>query len=934
MLHLRLFGPAELFDDNATVDASVLARPKRLALLAYLVAARPQGFHRRDTLLGMFWSELDQERGRAALRQALYTLRQSLPDGLIVTRGDGEVGIDYSLIDCDVIQFNRLRATNPDAALDVYRGDLLQGFFVSESPAFERWLEEERARLRHEAGGAAWEIAERVRADEPERAVAWARRAVALDPFNEDALRRLMRLFADANQHASALQVYQDFERFLERELETAPSQATQQLAESLRTPPKRNGSGNGNGNGNGGSATYAQTEPPHEGVAKRPRVRNFVIAAVLVLLATAGAFRLISAFDPAPVVAVGVIRTHGAHADTLGPVLRDMLATSLARVDGLTVLSNSAVVERMEDPKGGQSAAEAARHLGAERLLEGVLQPTLTGNYRLSLQWVELSNGHIQPAASIEEKHPFELVDAATTELARGLGKDAPSLRFASVSTNSFTAYRLYEEGLRQFYRGERNTARRFLADAVREDSMFAMAQWYYSRSLDYPLNVETSARAMRLAERASDRERLIIRASWLAEMDDPRTAAVAETLSIRYPAEPDGPLLLGRALLYSGDFLAAIPHLRRVVSMDSASLQSTSTRCRACDAMSEIATALGYADSAAALLRFTTTWTRAYPQSTPAWSAHTFALFMNGRTQDALRARERTIALPPFNYGDQFHSEIHIRAGNFEAADRILLERMQSSDRDLRSDGYWIYALSLRNQRRYSDALRVARLLRQANAKEPGNNPIYAAIAEAQVLLESGQPARAAALFDSIGNARFTNTSAARNARAYIGAYTRAAEAHFLAGDTVAVKRHLTDMEKWSAQTSFAFARKQHHFIRGLLYLARRDTTQAIGELRRAIVSPTHGTLRINYHLANALIETGRPREAVPYLNAALRGTVGGGGYSTPHRDLHEQAARAWRAAGVPDSALVHEAWLDRLRTYRAQPLVVEIADGFVDE
>ena len=44
----------------------VVVQPKRLALLAYL--ALTPGYHRRDTLLGLLWPELDTGPARRALR--------------------------------------------------------------------------------------------------------------------------------------------------------------------------------------------------------------------------------------------------------------------------------------------------------------------------------------------------------------------------------------------------------------------------------------------------------------------------------------------------------------------------------------------------------------------------------------------------------------------------------------------------------------------------------------------------------------------------------------------------------------------------------------------------------------------------------------------------------------------------------------------------
>jgi serine/threonine-protein kinase len=77
MVEFRLLGSVDLKGSDGQALRSVLAQPKRVALLAYLAVARPNGYHRRDKLLGLFWPESDQEHGRAALRKALYFLPAS-----------------------------------------------------------------------------------------------------------------------------------------------------------------------------------------------------------------------------------------------------------------------------------------------------------------------------------------------------------------------------------------------------------------------------------------------------------------------------------------------------------------------------------------------------------------------------------------------------------------------------------------------------------------------------------------------------------------------------------------------------------------------------------------------------------------------------------------------------------------------------------------
>src|SRR5262249_5574680 len=90
-LTLRVLGAVSLTGREGA--EALLAQPKRAALLIYLATARPNGHHRRDRLVSMFWPEHDQDHARAALRKALYAIRQTLGDDILVTRGDEEVAV-------------------------------------------------------------------------------------------------------------------------------------------------------------------------------------------------------------------------------------------------------------------------------------------------------------------------------------------------------------------------------------------------------------------------------------------------------------------------------------------------------------------------------------------------------------------------------------------------------------------------------------------------------------------------------------------------------------------------------------------------------------------------------------------------------------------------------------------------------------------------
>jgi DNA-binding SARP family transcriptional activator/tRNA A-37 threonylcarbamoyl transferase component Bud32/TolB-like protein len=187
--------------------------------------------------LGLFWAEVDQERARKALRQSLYQLRQAFGDGVIVGRGDDEVGLSPDLFWSDVAEFEAALAREErEEALDLYLGDFLPGLFVSDAPEFENWLDLRRTQLRDAAASAAWALAEKGLSERnPAGAAYWGRRAVTLAPLDERLLRRLIKLLDRVGDRAGAVREYELFARRLNEALELEPSPETRALVEDVR---------------------------------------------------------------------------------------------------------------------------------------------------------------------------------------------------------------------------------------------------------------------------------------------------------------------------------------------------------------------------------------------------------------------------------------------------------------------------------------------------------------------------------------------------------------------------------------------------------------------------------------------------------------------------------------------------------------------------
>lgn len=237
-IDLRALGPPEI----QGADGPVALPPKLLAVYVYLVVAPPGEAVRRDTLLALLWPELDQARARNALNQALHQLRRQLGEAAVESRGKEELAAGTP-VTADVPRFEeRLDGDELEPALDLYRGEFLEGFHVSGVPGFERWLDGVRARLRRRARDAAVELARHAaEAGRQEEAARWLRRALEVVPTDERVATSLVELLLRQGDRAGAVRAYRTFARRLEEELEMEPSAGLRQRvaeARAGRAPP------------------------------------------------------------------------------------------------------------------------------------------------------------------------------------------------------------------------------------------------------------------------------------------------------------------------------------------------------------------------------------------------------------------------------------------------------------------------------------------------------------------------------------------------------------------------------------------------------------------------------------------------------------------------------------------------------------------------
>src|SRR5512146_3226350 len=361
MIHLRTLGLLDLRDADDREVRAILGQPKRFALLTYLALAGHQGFRRRDPITALFWPELDQEHARGALRQALRFLRRELGGGVVATRGEEEIGIHAAALQCDAPAFEAAcDAGRPEEALALYRGDFLEGLFVSEaSTELEHWIEQELNRLRARAAEAAWALASQRRtAGDTVQASVMAQRAASLAPDSETELTRLIRFLDELGDRAAALAAYEEFARRLQQEFGATPSPETHALIRAVRErtstvarPPDTRRPTTSRPGGEARPAP-AMAPPDDTSTAPAPPPVPRIPQKVLVPLALLGLLLLsvylvaFSTRDRHLVVAVLPVRGPPGDSSGLADELTDELIADLAQIPTLRMINTSTMLK------------------------------------------------------------------------------------------------------------------------------------------------------------------------------------------------------------------------------------------------------------------------------------------------------------------------------------------------------------------------------------------------------------------------------------------------------------------------------------------------------------------------------------------------------------------------------------------------------------
>lgn len=249
VLSIHLFGRFEVRRDDQIVSGPHPHKSQELFAYLLLHRSRP---HSREILANMLWSRSTTQQARKYLRHTLWQLQTALDSSDATDSGpvlsvdqdwlginpEVDVWLDTAELERTYLlvqgvsgrEFDTRQSESVQRSLDLYRGDLLEGWY-------EDWCLFERERLQRLYLALLGKMMVYCEAyGKYELGLECGSRALQCDVAYERIHRRMMRLHYLAGDRTRALRQYQRCVTFLREELDVEPSLRTLSLYQQIRS--------------------------------------------------------------------------------------------------------------------------------------------------------------------------------------------------------------------------------------------------------------------------------------------------------------------------------------------------------------------------------------------------------------------------------------------------------------------------------------------------------------------------------------------------------------------------------------------------------------------------------------------------------------------------------------------------------------------------
>lgn len=238
VLQLSLLGAPKLLCNGKVIGGFITRKAE--ALFYYLaVTERP---HTRAALATLLWPEMSEQNARKNLRDVIASLRKVVGDQLLISHQTLAMDrsqpywVDVTVLSSVLADPRNVPLAELREALGLYHGEFLEGFYVIHATPFDEWVRQKREECHTLVLNGLHLLADRyLVTGEYDAGLTATRRLLLLDPWNEEAHRKQMLLFALAGQRSAALAQYQSCVQILADELRVEPLAETTALYRQIR---------------------------------------------------------------------------------------------------------------------------------------------------------------------------------------------------------------------------------------------------------------------------------------------------------------------------------------------------------------------------------------------------------------------------------------------------------------------------------------------------------------------------------------------------------------------------------------------------------------------------------------------------------------------------------------------------------------------------
>ena len=227
-LTINVLGQPVIFLNQEVVS---LPFSKMNGLIYYLVVEKKAS---RDDVASLLWPDKDLQVAKKNLRNTIYQLHKTLGFPVINSKNRKELAFDDNhqvKLHSDFWKF----IENPKENLELYKGELLEHFYMKDAEEFDFWISNQRRQVNQLYLHHAYQKLDQKKSlrsfEEQERILL---KLIELDEFEEESYYLLMELYAKQNRLSKVIEVYYRLVNLLDKELDISPKSKIQTLYQEV----------------------------------------------------------------------------------------------------------------------------------------------------------------------------------------------------------------------------------------------------------------------------------------------------------------------------------------------------------------------------------------------------------------------------------------------------------------------------------------------------------------------------------------------------------------------------------------------------------------------------------------------------------------------------------------------------------------------------